>query len=209
VVGLVRDIRAAGREQQSISQIYEYQAQSQELTPMLVIRTAGNPAQLASAARATLSGIDRSARITAVATMEHILEEQQTQRLFQTWLIGVFSAIALGLAALGVFAVMHFSVAAKTREIGIRIAVGARSVNIARLVIGDGVRLAATGIAAGAIGSVWTNDVLSGLLFGVKTTDPVSFGAAAALLAVVSVMACWLPARRAARLDPVAALREE
>jgi putative ABC transport system permease protein len=209
VVGLVRDIRAAGRERQPISQIYEYQKQSRELTPMLVIRTPGNPAQVASAARAALSGIDRSAKITAVATMEHILEEQQTQRLFQTWLIGVFSAIALGLAALGVFAVMHFSVAAKTREIGIRMAVGARSVNIARLVIGDGARLAATGIAAGAIGSVWTNDVLSGLLFGVKATDPASFGAAAALLAVVSVMACWLPARRAARLDPVAALREE
>jgi ABC-type antimicrobial peptide transport system permease subunit len=159
--------------------------------------------------RAAIVEVDGRARVTAVATMEHVLEEQQSARIFQTWLIGVFSALALALAALGVFAVMHFAVAAKTREIGIRMALGARTANILGLVVNDGARLAVAGIAAGALAAEWTNDVLSGVLFGVRPTDPASFLTAAALLAAVAVAACWLPARRAARLDPVAALREE
>ena len=125
------------------------------------------------------------------------------------WLISLFSAAALALAALGVFAVMHFAVAAKTREIGIRIAVGAHSADILQLVIRDGARLAIAGIAAGALGSAWTTEALASLLFRVRPTDPASFAGAAGLLAAVAVVACYLPARRAARLDPVAALREE
>jgi predicted permease len=209
VVGLVGDMRAAGRERQPISQIYEVQAQRGETTGQLVIRTTGDPSQLAVAARAAIHDTNPEARVSTVSTMEHVLEEQQAERLFQTWLIGVFSAAALGLAALGVFAVMHFAVAAKTREIGIRMAVGARASDILGLVLGDGARLAAAGIVAGALASAWTTEALSGLLFGVKPTDPASFAGAAAVLATVAVLACYMPARRAARLDPVAALREE
>ncbi|HXB69877.1 MAG TPA: ABC transporter permease [Candidatus Acidoferrales bacterium] len=209
VVGLVGDMRAAGRERTPFSQIYEVQGQRVDTTPLFVIRTAGDPVQLAAAARAAVRDTNRAARVSSVSTMEHMLDEQEGQRLFQTWLIGVFSALALGLAALGVFAVMHFAVAAKTREIGIRIAVGARAADILGLVLSDGVRLALAGIAAGALASAWTTEALAGLLFGVKPTDPASFAAAATVLATVAVAACYLPARRAARLDPVAALREE
>jgi predicted permease len=209
VVGLVRDMRAAGRERQPFAQIYEVQAQRGEQTGLLVIRTAGDPAQVAAAARAAIRDTDRAARVSGINTMEHVLDEQQGERLFQTWLIGVFSAAALGLAALGVFAVMHFAVAAKTREIGIRMAVGARAADIVGLVLRDGARLAGAGIAAGALASAWTTEALASLLFGVKPTDPASFAGAAALLALVAVAACCLPARRAARLDPVAALRED
>jgi putative ABC transport system permease protein len=209
VVGLVRDMRAAGRERQPISQIYEVQAQRGEQAGLLVVRTAGDPASLAPAVRAAIAGVYASARVTAIATMEQVLDQQQSERLFQTWLIAVFSGLALSLAALGVFAVMHFSVAAKTREIGIRVALGARGTDILRLVLTDGARLAIAGVAAGALGAEWTNDVLSGILFGVKPTDPASFLAAAGLLAAVAIAACTLPAVRAARLDPVTALREE
>jgi ABC-type antimicrobial peptide transport system permease subunit len=141
--------------------------------------------------------------------MQQVLSEHQDERLFQTWLIGVFSAAALGLAALGVFAVMHFAVAAKTREIGIRMAVGARAADILVLVLRDGARLALAGILAGALASAWTAEALASLLFGVKATDGLSFAASGALLAAVAVAACYLPARRAARLDPLTALREE
>ena len=209
VVGLVRDMRAAGRERQPFAQIYEVQAQRGDDTPLFVIRTTGDPVQLAAAARAAIREISSAAIVSNITTMEHVLDEQQSQRQFQTWLIGVFSGIALGLAALGVFAVMHFAVAAKTREIGIRIAVGARAADILGLVVRDGARLALMGIAAGALASAWTTEALANLLYGVKPTDPLSFAAAGGLLAIVALMACYLPARRAAHLDPIAALREE
>ncbi|HEV2689521.1 MAG TPA: ABC transporter permease [Bryobacteraceae bacterium] len=209
VVGLVRDIRAAGREQQPIAQIYEVQAQRAEQTGLLVLRTAGDPTELAVAARTAIGGVGNGIRVTSIATMPRILEDQQSQRIFQTWLIGVFSAVALGLAALGVFAVMHFSVAARAREIGIRMALGARSGNILALVVADGARLAAVGIFIGALGSAWAGDALSGFLFGVTPGDPISLLGAATLLVGVAMGACCLPARRAARLDPMSALRQD
>jgi predicted permease len=209
VVGIVKDIRAGGRERQPFSQIYEPQAQRGDQTNKLVIRVAGDPAQATAAIREMIREANPGAKITSSTTMEQVLQAQQGERRFQTWLIGVFSAVALLLAALGVFAVMHFAVAAKTREIGIRMAVGARASNIFGLVIGDGARLAFWGIAAGSVLSMWTTSALGGMLFGVTPTDPVSFASAAAILAVVAIVACYLPARKAAMLDPVAALRED
>jgi predicted permease len=209
VVGVVKDIRAGGRERQPYSQIYEPQAQRGDQTNRMVIRVAGDPAQATAAVREMIREANPGVKITSATTMEHVLDAQQGERRFQTWLIGVFSAVALLLAALGVFAVMHFAVAAKTREIGIRMAVGARASNIFGLVIGDGAKLAFWGIAAGSVLSMWTTSVLAGMLFGVTPTDPISFASAAAILVAVAIGACYLPARKAAQLDPVAALRED
>jgi predicted permease len=209
VVGVVKNMRAAGRERQAFSQIYEPQAQRGDQTNRLVVRVTGDPVQAAGAVREAIHQANASVKISSTMAMEQLLESQQEERRFQTWLIGVFSGVALLLAALGVFAVMHFAVAAKTREIGIRMAVGARASNIFGLVIGDGARLALWGIAVGSVVSMWTTTALSGMLFTVKPTDPISFASAAAILVAVALGACYLPARRAATLDPVVALRED
>jgi predicted permease len=209
VVGVVKDIRGGGRERKPFAQIYEVQSQRSEETNMFVIRTTGDPAQATSGVRAAILDTNPDVSVAAVSTMEQVLAEQEAQRQFETWIIGLFSAVALGLAALGVFAVMHFTVAARTREIGIRMAVGARAADILHLVIGSGAKLAIIGIAAGALASIWVTDALAGMLFAIQPTDPWSFAGAAVVLTTVAIAACFFPALRAAHLDPISALRDE
>ncbi|MDP8982804.1 MAG: ABC transporter permease [Acidobacteriota bacterium] len=207
VVGVVGDTRSGGLERQPFAQIYELPERSRP-SINIVIRAAGDPVQIAGAARSVIRQISSVATISSVNTMEQLLDSQTMQRRFQTWLIAIFSAIALALAALGVFAVMHYSVAAKTHEIGIRMAIGARAGDILRMVLGDGARLALAGIAAGALAGAWTTEAVAGMLYGVERTDPASFALAAIALAGVGLAACYFPARRAMRVDPVRALRE-
>jgi ABC-type antimicrobial peptide transport system permease subunit len=145
----------------------------------------------------------------SITPLERLLDQQETQRRFETWLIGVFSGIALGLAAIGIFAVMHYSVAARTSEIGIRMAVGANSSDIARLVLGSSTRLAAIGIAVGALVSIWSARMISGMLYNVKSDDPLSYAAAALVLFAVALLASYMPANRASHIDPITALREQ
>jgi putative ABC transport system permease protein len=210
VVGVVKDTRAGGLEKATFSQIYEVQAQrSSEQIKDIVIRTAGNPQALSSSLWATIRSVNRNAMVSSVTTMELLLDQQETQRRFQTWLISVFSAMALGLAGLGIFAVMHYSVAARTSEIGIRMAIGANSSDIARLVLANSTRLTMTGIAAGAFGSIWFTKAISGLLYTVKANDPWSFGSAAAVLFTIALLASYAPARRASHLDPMTALHDQ
>lgn len=209
VVGLVKDTRNGGLERKPFSQIYEVQAQRGEQAGVLVIRTAGDPARIAATVRALIHETSGDASISSVGTMEQLLDQQKVQRRFQTWLIGAFSAIALALAALGVFAVMHYSVAARTREIGIRMAAGAQPRDILGLVVRDGARLALAGIAAGLLASAWAAETIASMLYEVKPTDPVSFGAATIILGTVALSACYFPARRASQIDPVRALRQE
>lgn len=141
--------------------------------------------------------------------MHALLDQQTTSRRFQTWLVSVFSGAALVLAALGIFALMHYSVAARTSEIGLRMAIGANSGDIARLIIGDSARLAAAGVAVGAIASLWSAKVISGMLYDVKWYDPVSLGGAALLLLLVALLAAYMPSHRASHIDPLTALRQE
>lgn len=209
VVGVVRDTHSGGMEKSPFSQIYEVQAQRGDQTGNFVVRTTSNPSALAGSVRSLIHGLDPNASVTSISTMEQLLESQRASRRFQTWLVSVFSGLALLLAALGIFAIMHYSVAARTNEIGIRMALGADVLSITRLVLGQGSKLAAGGILAGAAGSLWVGNEISGMLYRVGPTDPVSFGGAALTLFGVALLACYLPARRAAGVHPLSALRDE
>ena len=141
--------------------------------------------------------------------MEEHLEQQTARRRFQTWLLAAFSALALALAAVGIYGVMHYAVTRRTHEIGVRIALGARSADVFIMVIRQGLRFAVMGTAAGLVGSLWLTRSIAGLLYGVKETDPLTLAAVSTLLLAVAVVACWIPARRAMSVDPMVALRWE
>ena len=209
VVGLVKDTRTGGLEKAPFSEIYEAQTQSNEQLGNLVIRTASEPAPVAAATRKIIHQVNPAATIPSIETMEQLLDAQLMQRRFETWLIGVFSAIALVLAALGVFAVMHYSVAAKRNEIGIRMAVGARAVDILKLILSGGARVAFIGVMTGVVLAIWLTDAIRGMLFNVRSTDPATFTAAALALIAVALAASYAPAHRASRIDPMYALRHE
>ncbi len=208
VVGLVKDTHSGGLEKNPFSQIYEVQAQRGDQLNNLVIRTAGDPSTLSASARSIVRQLNGNCVIASISTMEQMLALQTENRRFQTWIIGIFSTLALGLAALGVFSVMHYSVAVRTNELGIRMALGANSRKILLLVVGDGTQLALIGIVLGAIGSVWSSHAIASLLFQTKPYDPVNFVALLVPL-LMALVACYLPALRASRIDPIRALREE
>jgi putative ABC transport system permease protein len=163
----------------------------------------------AASLRTLIRNLNRGATVSSFATMDQLLGRQEMQRRFQTWLIGVFSSLALALAALGVFAIMHYSVATRRHEIGIRMALGANPSDIARLVLGAGTRLAMSGMLAGAVMAMWLTRAISGMLYNVKPGDPISFAVAALSLFLVALLGSYLPARAAARVDPMNAMRQE
>jgi putative ABC transport system permease protein len=154
-------------------------------------------------------GLDRTAILSPVTTVEQHLSAQLSPRRFQTWLLSLFSLLAMMLASVGIYGVMHYSVAQRTHEIGVRMALGARPANVVGMVIGQGISLAAMGLVAGLAGAWWLTRLLASLLFGITASDPLTFGIAAFLLTAVAVLASLIPAWRAARVDPLAALRCE
>jgi putative ABC transport system permease protein len=210
VVGVVGDVRTGGLERAPFSQVYELQSQNRtgDQIRNLVARTSGDSARLAAAVRNVIHSVDRDAVVSSVSSMELLLNEQEIQRRFQTWLVSVFSGMALFLAALGIFAAMHYSVAARTAEIGIRMTAGATPADIARLVLANGTRLAIYGIVAGAFAAIGLTRAIAEFLYHVKPADPLSFAGAALLLLVVATFACYIPANRASHIDPLNALRQ-
>ena len=175
----------------------------------LLLRTSGDPAALASAARQQVLALDPDQSVSKLATMDALITDSLKPQRFNTTLMGVFAALALVLAAVGLYGVLAYTVVQRTHEIGIRLALGASSSAIIRLVLGQGLRLTLCGIALGMAGAFGLTRLLAHLLFGVSKTDPLTFAGIALLLLVVAALACWLPARRAAMVDPLAALRHE
>jgi putative ABC transport system permease protein len=216
VVGVVGDVReysvAPKWAEGTIGDIYfPYYAGVESSPPdmTLVVRTRGLPAQVARDVRAVVASVNPDVPLSEVRTMDDILSASISTPRSTMWLFTGFALLALVLGAVGVYGVLSFSVAERTREIGIRMALGAVRSDILRAVLGDGIKLAAFGIAAGLAGSLALARLLSGLLYGIGPRDPVTLAAVGLLLAAVALLASFIPARRATKVDPMVALRYE
>jgi putative ABC transport system permease protein len=174
----------------------------------LEVRTAGDPHGVINAVRQRVLAVDRDQPVTQVLSMEEVLANGATQSRFLTTLLGGLSAIALVLAIVGIYGVIAYSVTERTKEMGIRIALGAENGDILRLVLRQGLTLASVGIAFGLATSFLLTPLMTKLLYHVSTTDPATFAAGAVLFAAVAMLASYLPARRATQVDPMVALRQ-
>jgi putative ABC transport system permease protein len=175
----------------------------------LLTRTEVEPANLASAVRGEIAAVNKDQAVFNIRTMAEIVSQSVAPRRFSMMLLTVFAVVALVLASIGIYGMMSYAVAQRTREIGVRMALGAQSGNVLRLVMGQGMKLALAGVTVGLVASVALTRTIKNLLFGVSATDPATFAAIALLLVLVALLACWIPARRAARVDPMIALRHE
>jgi putative ABC transport system permease protein len=215
IVGVVADVKTAGLDQATPVQVYTAYLQtpsfpSSMISPITVMtRTAGDPALLGSPIHAAILAVDRSQPVYAIQPMTDIVAQSIAQRRLSLILLAFFAAAAMLLAAIGVYGVMSFVVAQRTNEIGIRMALGARASQVAWHVQRQGMTLVVAGLAIGTAGALVLTRYLSTLLFRVNPRDPVIFSTAAVSLVAVSIVACWLPARRASRVDPLTALRNE
>jgi len=168
------------------------------------------PAQtLAAAVRREVLAVDPEVPVYDIKTMSEVLDGSLSGRRFNMALSAIFAAVALALAVVGIYGVMSYSVTQRTHEIGVRMALGARQIDVLLMVVGQGGGLALAGVALGLMASMAMTRFLSSLLFGVSATDPVTLAAVSALLATVALVASWIPARRATRVDPMVALRHE
>ena len=210
VVGVVGDMRRQGPEREPVPQIYESLAQNPPRSVDLFIRTSTeDPLTMAGALRAAVRRVERHAPIYGVAPLDEQLGTYLAQRRFQTSLLTGFSFVALLMAAVGIYGLIQYSVVTRTQEIGLRMAIGAQAGDIFRLIIGEGLTLTLTGLALGLVGAWWLGWAGSSLLSGVTATDLSTFTTVSLLLTAVALAACYIPARRAARFDPMVALKYE
>jgi putative ABC transport system permease protein len=207
VVGVVKDVHSQGLERAPMAQIFEAQSQSLDDTEGLVVSAPA--AGLPEALRRTILGLDRTAMLSDVSTLGHRLREQSTERRFQTYLLTAFAMLALVLAAAGVFGTMHYSVVQRTQEIGIRMALGAQRRSVLAMVFRDTILLAAAGIGLGLASALSSMRVIATMVFGVTPYDPMTFAVVSLGLTAMAMVACCVPAARAARIDPILALRTE
>jgi predicted permease len=209
VVGVVGNMRRQGLETEPIPQVFEALVQNPPRRAILFVRASlSDPLQLSAALRAAVGRADSRAVVYGVGTVDARLGELVAERRLQTSLLAGFSVVALLLTTIGIYGLIQYSVATRTHEIGLRMALGARAGDIFRMVVREGLVLSLTGLVFGLVGAWWLGSAASSLLFGVTATDPVTFAAVSLLVMVVAFAACYVPARRAMRVAPIVALQQ-
>ena len=209
IVGIAGDVKADGLDSENRPMIYWPYPQFPVIFNTIVARTEGDPLRLVGAIKNQIWSVDPDQPVASVSTMEQVLAGSVAPRRFNALLIGLFAAVALALAAVGIYGVISYAVSQRTHELGIRVALGAQGSDVLKLVVGQGMALAVTGVGLGLAAAVWLTRLMSTLLFGVSPTDAPTFVAVAVLLTAVALAACVVPARRATRVDPMVALRYE
>jgi putative ABC transport system permease protein len=210
IIGVVGNVRHVGLDADPHSEIYQLLGQAQWPSMFVAIRSAtSDPTSVTSAAQSVVWSVNKDVPLANVRTMQDLIANSVQRRKFSMFLLTIFAAVAMLLAAIGLYGVMSYSVAQRTHEIGIRMALGARRPDVLALVVKQGMVLALMGIAAGAVLSLAMTRLISGMLFGITATDPLTFAAVATLLGTVAFLANYLPARRASKVDPMVALRYE
>jgi predicted permease len=209
IVGMVGDVKYSALDGEAKAEIYAPMAQSTRRTMSLAVRASGDPMLIVAAVRGQIRAADKEIPIFNLQTMERLMAKSVAPRRFNMLLLGVFALVGLALAAVGLYGVISYTVTQRTHEIGVRMALGANRVDVLRLVIGEGMKLALIGASLGLGGALALTRLMKTLLFGVSATDPLTFIVIAAVLIIVALLACWIPARRAASMDPLASLRVE
>jgi putative ABC transport system permease protein len=206
IVGVVGDVRHRSLDADAEPECYLSHLQNPTPWMSLVVRAASDDqAGIVAALRKEVERMDKEQAISDIRTMKQLLTASVAPRRFNLLMLSLFAGVALLLAAVGIYSVMAFAVTQRTHEIGIRMALGAQSIDVLKLVVAEGVALAASGVAIGLLASFALTRLMKTLLFGVSATDPLTFTSIALLLTVVALLACYIPARRAARVAPMIA----
>ncbi|PYY18302.1 MAG: hypothetical protein DMG61_00750, partial [Acidobacteria bacterium] len=211
IVGLVADVKSFGVGASAPVEMYQPLEQSPSSTMRVIVRSQGDPAMMLSAARKKIAQLDPDLPIAGVASMKEVIAASGSvsQSRLTAQFTGTFALFALLLTAIGIYGVVTYSVAQRTQEMGLRMALGANRGDVLRLVISQGMRMVLLGIAVGFVAALALTRLIKTLLFGTSATDPLTFACVLLLLVLVAVLACYVPARRAAALDPLVALRYE
>jgi putative ABC transport system permease protein len=208
-VGVVGDVRRDSLDSPGAAEVYLPFTQSPINFMSLVVRTATNPAGFASAVQSEVRSLDRAVPLQSIGSMEGLQRAGLATRQLPAALLGLFAVLALTLAVVGIYGVISYSVSQRTNEIGIRMALGAARSDVLRLVIGQGMIPVCAGLVVGLCIAVAFGRTLSGVLYGINPTDPLTFAAVSLILMIIALLACATPARRAIRIDPLVALRYE
>jgi putative ABC transport system permease protein len=209
IVGVVGDVKSDGFDVASVPHIYLPIYQSPSYAGVIYLRTGGDPASLGAAIRREVQAVDPTIPVFGVQTMDELVSKYLGERRFALELLGVFAGVAVLLASIGIYSVMAYTFSQRTNEIGIRMAMGAQRSDILKIAVGEGALVVALGIASGIIGAAVFTRFLQSMLFEVKSSDPLTYVGISALLAAVTLLACLVPARRATRVDPLTALRQD